>query len=136
MLRKKTADINIQEWLDRVQELVGTIRELKYQSKSGVAGNIEIVSFTPYAEPIIGYGSWHKNIENDTPQDIKLGVYEIRFIDTEKYRNKVIGFEVEAYFSDYHGYSESLYISNKRQDTGKRLQAYEFGFIDYVKEGA
>lgn len=135
MLRKKTTDINIQEWLDRAQEQVGTVKELGYQSKRGVAGNIEIVSFTPYDDPIIDYGNWHKNKENDTPQSIKLGIYEIRFIDTEKYRNKVISFEVEVFFSDYNGYSESLYISTKRLDTGKYLQAYKFGFIYYIREG-
>lgn len=130
---KKREEHNVNEWLEFAKSLVGTTRELKYNAQGKfltTAGQYEILSFEPYEEPQFGFDYW-KREQEDTPTTLSLGIYEIKIKDTKKYNNKVFHFEVEAYFSNYNNkYDESLYISTKKIEDGKYLQAYRFDFIE------
>ena len=130
---KKREEHNVNEWLEFAKTLVGTTRELKFNSKDKyltTAGQYEILSFEACETPSFKFDYW-KHEEEDTPDVLTLGVYEIRIKNAKKYNNKVFHFPVSAYFSDYgNKYAEYISISEKRMEDGKYLQAYRFCFIE------
>jgi hypothetical protein len=130
---KKREEHNINEWLVFAKSLVGTTRELNFNSQARYfdeAGEYEILSFKEYEKPQFTF-NFYKYEEEDTPSNLHLGVYEIKIKNTKKYNNKTFHFPVSAYFSDYNGkYNEYLSISEKRIEDNRYLQAYRFKFIE------
>ena len=130
---KKREEHNVNEWLEFAKSLVGTTKELKFNAQAKyleTAGQYEILSFEPYENPQFTF-DWFKYEEEDTPNNLTLGVYEIKIKNTKKYNDKVFHFPVSAYFSDYNKeYHEYLSISEKKIEDNKYLQAYRFSFIE------
>lgn len=130
---KHISDINISEWMEIAQSNVGNTFDLGFQtlSKYGeVAGQFEILSFQPDEDPKFKYTYW-KHEEQQTPDGLELGVYEIKLLNTKQNNGKIFHFKVSAFFSELGGhYNESIYISTKRLEDNKYLKAYEFGFLN------
>lgn len=127
---KKTSEINVQEWTKKASDVVGTVRNLDFQTSTKfgeIAGQYEILSFTPCENQKFTFSHWTQE-KNDTPSGLELGFYKIKFHNTKKYNGKEFTFMVKAFFSEKMG--DSLYISTKKEEDEKGLLSYKFGFIE------
>lgn len=130
---KYANDVDVDYYRDLVAKQVGSINELKWQTwgNKEVAGQYEILSFTPYEQPEFKYQGLRSERENK-PDTLILGTYEVKLHDTKKYKKEVFTFEVSMYFSqDNFEYNEYISVSGKNEKTGKYLKAYSIGFVPY-----
>ncbi len=127
---KKTAELNINEYIMLAEEKVGYVGDLRYQRSYEKSGEFEILAFEQAKEPHFTYTyNWLE--EADTPDGAVLGYFFIKLTDTKFYNNKTMKFEVIAGVQDEKEKNSHLHIRFRNEETGKYLKAYAFPVLNW-----
>lgn len=134
---KKTAELDLQHFIDVAAAQKGQTHDLKFQSASRwgeKAGTFTIEDFEP-EDPHFFYDRYDRDpaSNNDEPTGAKLGSFTIRLNGTKLYKNRVVRCEVHAYVqTKKDGVNDMLCILTMDQIAGKYLKAYDFPILNWV----